>query len=298
MKIDLTGKKGFLLKSLLKYFNNNSKHEINLLNLRDKNILNNCLNSDVCIHLAGIAHDTKNSIQQDLYYNINTFLTKNLFDNFLQSKCKVFIFISSVKAVADSCNEIIYEDHIPNPKSIYGKSKLLAENYILQKKLPAGKRVYILRPCMIHGNDNKGNLNNLYNFVKVGLPWPLGSFHSSRSFCSIENFCFIINEFIENVNIASGVYNIADDETIETNKIIELMFISRNKNIVIWRVPRFIIKKLALLGDLFNFPLNTESLEKLTQSYIVSNKKLKKAINKPLPLKSLDGMKLTIDSFK
>ena len=49
---------------------------------------------------------------------------------------------------------------------------------------------------MIHGPNNKGNLNSLYNFVKIGLPWPLGSFENNRSYCSIENLCFIINEII------------------------------------------------------------------------------------------------------
>lgn len=47
----------------------------------------------------------------------------------------------------------------------YGKSKLLAEQYILSKTIPNGKRVYILRPCMIHGTGNKGNLNLLYKIV-------------------------------------------------------------------------------------------------------------------------------------
>ena len=83
---------------------------------------------------------------------------------------------------------ILTEDTIPNPKTHYGISKLQAENYILDQKLPEGKRVYILRPCMIHGPGNKGNLNLLYTLVKKGFPWPLGAFENQRSFLSIDNF--------------------------------------------------------------------------------------------------------------
>ena len=50
-----------------------------------------------------------------------------------------------------------------------------------------GKKVYILRPCMIHGPGNKGNLNLLYGVVSKGMPWPLGAFENRRSFTSIGN---------------------------------------------------------------------------------------------------------------
>ncbi|MGK4422647.1 hypothetical protein ACSLVQ_30785, partial [Klebsiella pneumoniae] len=69
----------------------------------------------------------------------------------------------------------------------YGKSKLLSEQFILSQDIPKGKRVYILRPCMIHGPNNKGNLNLLYEIVKKRIPWPLGMFKNKRSFCSIDN---------------------------------------------------------------------------------------------------------------
>ena len=72
--------------------------------------------------------------------------------------------MSTVKAVADEVKGILSEDEIPNPKTHYGISKRKAEEYLLSKELPLGKRLYILRPCMIHGPGNKGNLNLLFNF--------------------------------------------------------------------------------------------------------------------------------------
>ena len=51
--------------------------------------------------------------------------------------------MSSVKAAADSVNGILTENIDPNPITIYGKSKLAAEKYILSKNIPKNKKVYI-----------------------------------------------------------------------------------------------------------------------------------------------------------
>jgi nucleoside-diphosphate-sugar epimerase len=255
------------------------------------------INQDIVIHLAGKAHDVKKTSNSDEYYQVNSELTKTVFDAFLASNAKVFITLSSVKAVADEVDGVLTEEYIPNPITHYGKSKLLAEQYILSKEIPEGKRVYILRPCMIHGPGNKGNLNLLYKLVSKGIPWPLGSFDNKRSFCSIDNLIFIINELIENTEIPSGIYNVADDEPIGTNNIIELISSDLSKNSRIWGIPKIIMNNIAKVGDILRLPLNTERLNKLTETYIVSNIKIKKAINKQLPLSNIQGMMKTIQSF-
>jgi nucleoside-diphosphate-sugar epimerase len=249
------------------------------------------------VHLAGKAHDLKNVTDPSDYYTVNTELTKKIYDRFIVSDAKVFITLSSVKAVADELDIVLTEEHIPNPITHYGKSKLLAEEYILSKEIPAGKRVYILRPCMIHGPGNKGNLNLLFKIVKKGIPWPLGGFENKRSFCSIDNLCFIINELIENDQIPSGIYNVADDEPLSTNELIRLISKSIGKKATIWNMPKSLIIGLAKIGNVLKLPLNTERLDKLTETYIVSNQKIKKTINKSLPISSTDGLLKTLNSF-
>ena len=89
---------------------------------------------DAIIHLAGKAHDTKNQSVAQAYFDINTGLTQRIFDFFLESTAKKFIFFSSVKAVADSVvGDALREDVIPTPIGPYGESKIAAENYILDK---------------------------------------------------------------------------------------------------------------------------------------------------------------------
>jgi len=290
--IFITGSSGFVGKNLLNQFEN-----IYTFSKYKKGGYIS-INQEVVIHLAGKAHDLKNISDPTEYYSVNNDLTKKLFEEFIYSDAKIFIFLSSVKSAADQLDIPLTEDYIPNPVTHYGKSKLLAEQYILSKEIPDGKRVYILRPCMIHGPGNKGNLNLLYKIVSNGLPWLLGAFENKRSFCSIDNLCFIIRELIENDQIPSGVYNLADDEPISTNELINLISVGFGRKPHIWNVPQPLIKFISKLGDVLRLPLNSERLNKLTETYIVSNNKIIKAMNKPLPISAKDGLINTFTSFK
>jgi nucleoside-diphosphate-sugar epimerase len=304
-KVLITGNKGFVggnLTSFLQHKNKQIKgvsREPNAEEVSYENLTSKTLNdTSTLIHLAGKAHDLKNSANDNEYFEVNTNLTKRMFDLFIESTCKVFIYMSSVKASADEVLGELLEDATPNPITAYGKSKLAAEKYILSKQIPQNKRVYILRPCMIHGPGNKGNLNLLYQLVSMRIPWLLGLFENKRSYCSIENLSFIINELIENKNIPSGVYNVSDDNPLSTNEVISLISDSQNKEPILWNVPKFVIKMMAKSGDIFSLPLNSERLNKLTESYVVSNKKIKKAIDKPLKVNSKDGLLVTFKSFQ
>lgn len=296
MKVTITGASGFVGSNLIEFLN--KSNQIDKISLRFESPMLTEISCDAIIHLAGKAHDLKKVSKPREYYEANFELTRHLFDVFLESSAKVFVFISSVKAVSDEEKDMLTEIKIPNPQTHYGKSKLLAENYILSKELPEWKRIFILRPCLIHGPGNKGNLNLLYHLVSKGIPWPLGNFENQRSFCSIGNLCFVINEILENENIPSGIYNIADNKTISTNQLISLIANSQNKNENILRISKTLILSLAKLGDFFRLPLNSERLQKLTESYVVSNQKIVNAIGKPLPLKTEEGLFLTFKSFR
>ena len=291
MKFLVTGSSGFVGSNFKKYFDNKSIRELH----RGEEFPNH--GEEVVIHLAGKAHDLKNTSSAQEYYQVNTELTKKAFDAFLASNAKVFMTLSSVKAVADEVQGELTEELNPNPITHYGKSKLLAEQYILSKDIPLGKRVYILRPCMIHGPGNKGNLNLLYKLVSKNIPWPLGAFENKRSFCSIDNLMYVLRELIEREDIPSGVYNVADDESISTNELIRLIAQSQNRSPKLWNFSKKFIEGVATIGDKLHLPLNTERLHKLTSSYVVSNAKIKAAIGKPLPVSSREGLLKTFKSF-
>lgn len=271
---------------------------------------------DAMVHLAGKAHDLKKTTNDSEYFEVNYELTKKLYDQFLSSDAQQFIYISSVKAVADSVDGILSEVEVPNPQTVYGKSKLAAEKYILEelKKLrdtstaclpdrlalsvTSKKKVYILRPCMIHGPGNKGNLNLLYKMVNKGIPYPLGAFQNKRSFVAIDNLNFIIEKLIT-LQPESGIYNIADDEPVSTITIVKLMAETLQKKSRILKVSTEFINSLAKIGTFLKLPFNEEKLQKLTENYVVSNQKIKTAlkINK-LPVSATEGLRKTFKSFQ
>jgi nucleoside-diphosphate-sugar epimerase len=253
---------------------------------------------DAIIHLAGKAHDTSNTVEEAEYFEVNLGLTKNIFDHFLNSSANKFIFFSSVKAVADSVEgEILTEDVIPNPMTPYGKSKLAAEAYIQSKPIPDHKSVFILRSCMIHGPGNKGNLNLLYKVVQKGIPWPLGAYNNQRSFASIRNVSYIVRNLIE-APVPSGTYNVADDEPLSTNELVRLIAESLDRKPRVWDLPEGLISGLARSGDILRLPLNSERLKKLTESYVVSNEKIKSVLKiDKMPVSATEGMMDTLRSF-
>ena len=296
MKIIITGATGFVGSNLSKYLEDKG-NVVGKLSLRKSDwILNK--NADVIIHLAGKAHDTANTSADDEYFKVNRDLTIQLFEEFLNSEIRDFIYFSSVKATADTIEGILDENHPSDPKTPYGKSKLEAENYLLSKQLRENKRLFIIRPCMIHGPGNKGNLNLLYKVVEKGIPWPLADFDNQRSFLSIDNLNFLIERIISDQNMTSGIYNFSDDKALSTNDLVKIIANTSGKTERLLKIPKHLISFIAKTGDYLKLPLNSERLKKLTENYIVSNQKIKKELHlDSLPMSAENGMKKTIESF-
>lgn len=258
---------------------------------------------DAIIHLAGKAHDTKNQAAADVYFKVNTGLTQKIYDYFLRSSAQKFIFFSTAKAVADRIEGVLTEEVTPSPVGPYGESKIKAEEYI-QAHMPdastgsASKSVYILRPCMIHGPGNKGNLNLLYSVVSKGIPWPLGAFENRRTFTSIDNLSFVISGLLAK-DVPSGIYNMGDDEALSTNELIEVICESLGKKAHIWKLPKGLMNGVAKVGGWLHLPLDPERLRKLTENYISSNAKIKAALGiEKMPVDARTGLRKTLESFK
>ena len=259
---------------------------------------------DAIIHLAGKAHDTKNQAAADVYFKVNRDLTIKIFDYFCaHPNIKKFVFFSTAKAAADKVDGILTEDVVPSPVGPYGESKIAAEQYILNTMASRpdefkDRGVYIFRPCMIHGPGNKGNLNLLYNVVKKGIPWPLGAFENRRTFTSVENICFAVNGVLTK-DVPSGIYNMGDDDALSTNELIEEICKSLGKKAHIWKLPKGLMTGVATLGGWLHLPLNPERLRKLTENYISSNEKIKKALGvEKMPVDARTGLQATLESFK
>lgn len=316
MKILITGVHGFVGSNLVKALSErNEIYGLDIVAPEHEGVIKTYSWSDLdsdaippvdaIIHLAGKAHDTRNKSTADIYFKVNTDLTKKIFDYFsAHESIKKFIFFSSVKAAVNKVpGSILTEDVTPCPVGPYGESKVRAEEYI-QARLAADpanyldRNVIILRPCMIHGPGNKGNLNLLYGVVSKRIPWPLGAFENKRTFTSVDNLSFVIARILDS-NIESGIYNMADDQALSTNELIEVICSAMGTKAHIIRLSKGLIKSAAKLGDILHLPLNSFRLEKLTENYVVSNQKLKRALNiDSMPVNATDGLTKTIKSFQ
>src|SRR6056297_403233 len=227
-EILITGVSGFVGTNLVRYLlekekdvhiTGASRNKKSILNLQPP--LKECISNDEIyetpissysyVHLSGKVYDVRDKNNEEEYYKANFEATKKLFDHFINDRAsKKFVFLSTIHVLTESPEVILDEEYNPEPFTPYGKSKYLAEKYI-QKNCPPDKDYYILRPSMIHGPGNKGNLNLLYNLIEKGIPYPVGAINNRRSFVSIENLCFAIYELIIG-NVEKGLYHIADDE--------------------------------------------------------------------------------------
>lgn len=298
MNLIVTGASGFVGKNLVPYLEQ-AAFAVQPLSLRSAWQQQLPARFDAVIHLAGKAHDTKNTSAASEYFEVNTTLTSELFDLFLKSDARDFIYFSSVKAAADSVSGVLDEQAIPSPQTPYGQSKQQAEVYMLSRPLPEGKRLFILRPCMIHGPGNKGNLNLLYQFVGKGIPYPLAAFENRRSFLSVDNLCFVVKEILNRPEVKSGIYNLADDESLSTNDVVKIIAQTLDRKPRLLSIPAGLLKGIAKIGDRIKLPVNSERLKKLTENYVVSNAKLKSALGiTALPVSARDGLSKTIRSFR
>lgn len=313
MKILITGVHGFVGSNLVAYLaKNNEIYGLDIIAPEKEGVIKTYSwedldagrvpDVDAIIHLAGKAHDTKNQTVADVYFKVNFGLTTKVFDYFYNHPgIKKFVFFSTAKAAADKVDGVLTEDVKPSPIGPYGESKIAAENYILDKAkdgIPQDKSFYIFRPCMIHGPGNKGNLNLLYNVVKKGIPWPLGAFENRRTFTSIENLNFVIEGLLTK-DVPTGIYNMGDDEALSTNELIEEICKSLGKKAHIWKLPKGLMTGIAKIGGALHLPLDSERLRKLTENYVSSNAKIKKALGvDKMPVDARDGLKVTLESFR
>lgn len=274
MKILMTGSHGFVGTNLIEALSD--EHEIVRWDARQNQPLPEV---DAVIHLAGLAHDTKHTTEAEAYFKVNTLLTQQLYDRFLESSAKKFIFFSSIKA--------------QDGDTPYALSKKKAEDYILNNM--DDKSVYILRPCMIHGKGVKGNLPLLYKVVKTGFPWPLAAFENQRSYASMGNVTYVVSELLRK-DVKSGIYPICDDEPVSTIELIRIICGCLGKETKLWRIPRGLMVALAKVGDVLHLPLNSERLGKLTENYVVSNDEIKHALGiSEMPIKAVEGLQSTIN---
>ena len=151
---------------------------------------------DVVYHVAGIAHVDPKPEMAPLYYKVNRDLTIEIAKHAKEKGVQQFIFMSSgivYHASKSLKGDIKTKDTVPNPNDFYGDSKLQAEKGLRELECDTFK-VVILRPPMIYGPGNKGNLPRL---AWLALKTPVfPAWHNKRSMIHVNNLAEFIKQVI------------------------------------------------------------------------------------------------------
>jgi len=234
--------------------------------LTDPNsLLGSCQGIDTVFHLGGYAHaETKHNDPQK-HHDINFLGTTSIFKEAKAAHVKRFIFFSSVKAASST-------DHEQSSMSPYGLAKRQAEEILLQENNKTNMHICILRPALVYGPGWKGNLASMLKAIDRGIFPPLPTVNNRRSMVSVNDICKAAILAANTPNANGKIYVVTDGIQYSTDTIDALMREALGKRAPFLRIPLFVFKCLASIGDFaerfarLRLPFNSETFSKLFDS--------------------------------
>lgn len=251
-KVLVTGENGYIGKQFSKWIDNNGNRiTLEFISVREDDWkLKSFSDYDAVVHLAGIAHVSRNPKLEDLYYKINRDLTFEIGKKAKKDGVKQFIFMSSIivygKKSIGIDNGIINKDTLPVPNDFYGDSKLQAEK-LLEKLQSDDFNVAIIRPPMIYGPGSKGNFELLKRFVPLTFLFPY--IENKRSMLFIDNLSNFLKLII--LNEDRGLFFPQNKEYVSTSNLVKEIANTYNKKMILTTTFNFLILKLSKKINLF-----------------------------------------------
>jgi len=245
--------------------------------------INPCEGIDTIFHLAGKVHSLAEAMQdEEEYWRINTEGTRKLLEAAQQAGVKCFIFFSSVKAAGDCDRQPMDETVATLPDSGYGQSKYDAEQLVLHGGYVP--HPVVIRPCMVYGNSDKGNLPRMIKAIRKGIFPPLPELHNRRSMVHVEDVVGSALLAAEMPEAAGQVYIVSDGQTYSTRKIYDWTRAALGKPSTSFSIPVSLMRALAKTGDGIGylrgqrFFFDSDGLDKLIGSAWYSSAKIEREL--------------------
>jgi GlcNAc-P-P-Und epimerase len=252
------------------------------------------------ISLAAKHHDF--GIGHDEYFDTNEDGTRQLCKVASAKGINRIIFYSSV-AVYGWNDEVTTEETTPNPASPYGASKLAGENVLRQWAAEDPSRtVIVIRPTVVYGANNVGNMYNLIRQIDSGLYFHIGEADNIKSIAYVENLVKATLFINSKVTTGFHIFNYADEPQLTSRQIANIIAAALNKKIRI-TLPPFLINVIGWPFDLAikitgkNLPVSTVRMKKLnTQTYHAAAKIISEGF-KPQHT-TIDGLRKMVEWYK
>jgi nucleoside-diphosphate-sugar epimerase len=260
------------------------------------------LGIDTVIHLAGRAHILHETISnpEAAFIKVNTKGTINLVKQSLKAGVKHFIFVSSIHAMAAESDNILNENSPCHPDSPYGRSKLQAEQALINLAKDSDMTWTILRPTLVYGLGNRANMERLMKLIKRGLPLPFGAIKNRRSFVFVGNLVDAIITCLDHPNAVNQIFLISDNQNVSTPQLIRLIAQRIQQPCQLLPVPTTLLRFLGYLGDTIesitgkNLPFNSYNIDRLLGSLAVDSSYIQKTLDWQPPFTLEQGLARTI----
>ncbi|MBU5250749.1 NAD-dependent epimerase/dehydratase family protein [Lysinibacillus capsici] len=227
MNILLTGEKGYIANNIAEYiYSRNGPFNILQKSIRYNSLDKLTLNKiETVIHAAALVHKKETPESEAAYFEINMELTIKLALKAKKAGVKQFIFLSTM-AVYGNVRGAITKDTKTYPVTYYGKSKLAAEEILLEMQ-DRNFKVAIVRPPMVYGPSCPGNyvlLSKLSSKIPI-----FPQIVNKRSMLFIDNLSEFIFQLIKYEE--SGIFHPQDSQYITTSVMVKKIAKANNKYI-------------------------------------------------------------------
>lgn len=254
--------------------------------------------ADALVHLAAHAHVLDGEAEKDdAFTKINTRGTARLSEQAIESGVARFVLMSSIGAVTTASNRRVTLDTPCTPQTPYGQSKRAAEQALIERASGSSMRWTILRPTLVYGPGNPGNMERLVTLVKRRLPLPLGAIQNRRSFTFVRNLTDLIAVVLTHEQAADATFLVADGEDLSTPELVRKIALHAGVRVPLFSVPPGALRGVARAADAwtartgFAAPFGTAALERLESSLYVDIEPLRARLDWTPPSSVDEGLR-------
>ena len=240
----------------------------------------------VIIHLAAHAHQTRDTSAADkrFFQEVNVTLTKRLFEQASEHKIEQFVFISSIGAIRSASDEVVSEGMEANPTNDYARSKYDAEQALQTLAGRSTTKLTILRPCLVYGPGNPGNLARLSRLIDKGLPLPFSSIQARRSYLYVSNLVTAIEACLLNERAFGEDFIVCDDTAVSLPELVREIARAKGRSVRLVPCHQSLLAAAGVVGDWIlrttgkSVGIDSYSVKRLVSPLVCDNQKIKRIV--------------------